>query len=209
MAQPTKNAELTIKLPTPENTPGMSLVECMAKRRSVRDFSQDALSLMQLSQLLWAAQGVTGYADHKRTPPSAGALHPLETYVAVGNVDRLAPGLYHYDPKDHSIAQVLNSDIRAALGQAALSQNWLADAAVSVIFSAVFDRTTRKYGRRGIRYVHMDSGFAAENLHLQAVALGMGTVVIGAFDDDEVSQVLRLPTSEQPLLILPIGWEQA
>jgi SagB-type dehydrogenase family enzyme len=172
----------------------------------VREFTDRPITQEHLSQLLWSSQGVTGQANHKRTPPSAGGLHPLETYVVIGNVDSLNQGIYRYTPGAHTLAMVSDIDVRLDLGRAAVNQTWLADASAVFVFSAVYERTTRKYGERGLRYVHMDAGFAAENLHLQAVALGLGTVVIGAFIDDEVHRVMQLNPDEQPLLILPIGW---
>jgi SagB-type dehydrogenase family enzyme len=206
MAQIQTESSKYISLPSPELKGSCSLEECLQKRRSVREFSRRSISSAQLSQLLWSAQGITGHADRKRTPPSAGGLHPLETYVVVGNVDGLEPGIYKYTAGIHALAQSDDTDVRQAIGIAALNQTWLADAPVAFVFAAIYERTTGKYGDRGMRYVHMDVGFAAENLHLQVVALGMSTVVIGAFDDDEVHQVMGLSSEERPQLIMPVGW---
>lgn len=206
MAQIQTESSKIISLPPPELKGSCSLEECLQKRRSVREFSRRSISSAQLSQLLWSAQGITGHADRKRTPPSAGGLHPLETYVVVGNVDGLEPGIYKYTAGIHALAQSDDTDVRQAIGIAALNQTWLADAPVAFVFAAIYERTTGKYGDRGMRYVHMDVGFAAENLHLQVVALGMSTVVIGAFDDDEVHQVMGLSSEERPQLIMPVGW---
>ena len=195
-----------VSLPEPNTVGDGSLEEAMLRRRSVREFTDRPITQEHLSQLLWSAQGVTGQANHKRTPPSAGGLCPLETNVVIGSVDSLNQGIYRYAPGAHTLEMVSDMDVRMALGRAAVNQTWLADASAVFVFSAVYERTTRKYGERGLRYVHMDAGFAAENLHLQAVALGLGTVVIGAFIDDEVHRVMRLNPDEQPLLILPIGW---
>ena len=206
MTTENRNLPRSISLPEPETKSDISLEEVLVRRRSVREFKADPITLSQLSQLLWSAQGVTGAYDHKRTPPSAGALHPLETYIIVGDVDGVDGGIYQYTPGEHSLAMIDERDVRLELGKAAVNQTWLADAAVVFVFAAIYERTTVKYGERGTRYVHMDVGFAAENLHLQAVAQGMGTVVIGAFVDDEVHDVLGLAPEERPLLILPIGW---
>lgn len=206
MAQHITNISKSISLPEPVTNSDNSLEDLLRRRRSVRDFIKRPISRTQLSQLLWSAQGVTGHSDHKRTSPSAGALHPLETYVIVGNVDGVFPGIYRYTPGEHTLAMVDDRDARLALGRAAANQTWLADASVVFVFAAIYERTTGKYGERGVRYVHMDSGFAAENLHLEAVALGLGTVVIGAFIDAEVHRVLQLTPEEHPLLILPVGW---
>ena len=208
MVQNLSESSKNISLPPPEIVGNSSLEECLVKRRSVREFSRRSISLAQLSQLLWSAQGITGHADRKRTPPSAGGLHPLETYVVVGNVDGLEPGIYKYADVRPMLSQLDDTDVRQAIGIAALNQTWLADAPVAFVFAAIYERTTNKYGDRGIRYVHMDAGVAAENLHLQVVALGMGTVVIGAFDDDEVHKVMGLPSEERPQLIMPVGWSK-
>lgn len=195
-----------VSLPEPNTVGDSSLEEAMLRRRSVREFSDHPIKLEHLSQLLWSAQGVTGVANHKRTPPSAGALHPLETYVVIGNVEGLDQGIYRYAPGAHTLVMVSDVDVRLDLGRAAVDQTWLAEASTVFVFAAIYERTTRKYGERGLRYVHMDAGFAAENLHLQAVALGLGTVAMGAFNDDEVHRVMQLNPDEQPMLILPIGW---
>lgn len=209
MAKNLPESSKTILLPPPELTGSCSLEECLKKRRSVREFSRRSISLAQLSKLLWSAQGVTGHVERKRTPPSAGGLHPLETYVVAGNIDGLIPGIYKYVVGSHVLAKLDDTDVRQSLGRAAVNQNWLADAPAVFVFSAIYERTTGKYGSRGTRYVHMDAGFAAENLHLQVVALGMGTVVIGAFEDDEVHRVMGLSSEEQPQLIMPVGWPKS
>jgi len=206
MDQDSSDSSNVISLPAPFIEGDTSLEACLQRRRSVREFAHRPLSGAQLSQLLWSVQGITGHANHKRTPPSAGGLHPFETYIAIGNVDGFAPGFYRYATDSHSLSLVIDEDVRLALGKGAVNQTWLADASVVFVFAAVYERTTTKYGERGVRYVHMDAGFAAENLHLQAVALGLGTVVIGAFVDDEVHLVMRLTPDERPLLILPVGW---
>jgi SagB-type dehydrogenase family enzyme len=181
------------------------LEQALQGRRSVREFLDETISLAELGQLLWAAQGITGLYDYKRAAPSAGGLCPLETYVLAGNVDGLARGLYKYQAKGHGLVIVSDRDVRFELGRAAVDQTWLADGAAVFLFAAVYERTTGKYRDRGFRYVHMDVAFAAENLHLQAAALGLGTVVMGAFDDDKVHQVVGLAPDERPLLIMPVG----
>ena len=206
MAQEISESVESISLPTPKTEGLVSLEETLVRRRSVRDYVSQPISLVQLSQLLWSAQGVTGHGEHKRTPPSAGALHPLETYAVIGNVGSLDKGIYRYSPGKHALTLAYNGDFLAALGRAAVNQTWLVEGSVVFVFTAIYERTTQKYGERGVRYVHMDVGFAAENLHLQAVALGLCTVIIGAFVDEEVHRVMQLPPDEHPLLILPVGW---
>lgn len=160
--------------------------------------------MAQLSQLLWAAQGITS-RDGKRTAPSAGALYPLEVYVIAGKVTGLEPGVYHYQPTRSSLLQRSAGDLRRALGRAAHGQFWVASAPAVAVITGIVSRTARGYGARAERYVAIECGAAAENLALEAVALGLGTVPVGAFDDAAVSRVLSLPTGEKPLLILPIG----
>ncbi len=195
----------TIRLPKPRLSGTISLEEAIQKRRSLREFGRRQVSVKQLSQLTWAAQGITGPKPYKRAAPSAGGRCPLELYLLIDEIEALEPGLYHYQADDHILTLVDDRDLRLALGHAADEQTWLADAPVVFLFTAVYQRTMTKYGRRGVRYVHMDVAFAAQNLHLQAVALGLGTVVMGAFDDDQVHQVIGLPEEERPLLIMPVG----
>ena len=209
MSDPPDAPSTIFYFPPPQVHGSVSFESCLSTRRSVRDFSTKEITVNMLGQLLWSIQGVTGHASYKRTPPSAGGLHPLNIDVVIGAVDGLMPGIYRYLPKQHSLKRNHTVDVRMELGNAALDQTWLSDAAVSVVISAIYEKTTRKYGERGYRYVHMDSGFAAENLHLQAVALGLGTVVMGAFSDDQVHQVMNLSEEEKPLLILPIGWPKS
>ena len=197
----------TIMLPQPAHAADKSLEELLRQRRSVRDYQAAALQLSDISQLLWAAQGIT-HPKGFRTAPSAGALYPLELYVVAGNVNDLAAGVYHYQADGHRLARMQSGDQRKPLAQAALAQTWVRDAAAVVVFAAVYDRTTRKYGQRGVRYVHMEVGHAAQNLFLQAEALGLATVVVGAFRDDELAGVLQLPAEVRPLLLMPVGQGQ-
>jgi SagB-type dehydrogenase family enzyme len=170
----------------------------------VREFGRDAISLEETSQILWAAQGITHPAGY-RTAPSAGALYPLEIVLIAGNVASLATGIHRYDPRAHALDAGANGDRRAAIAGAALAQGWIADAAVVLVVAAVEERTTKKYGRRGIRYIHIEAGHAAQNVYLQAAALGLGTTIVGAFDDDAVTQIADLRPGETPLCLLPIG----
>lgn len=162
------------------------------------------LTLAEVSQLLWATQGITD-PEGKRTAPSAGALYPLEVFLAAGGQDELPAGIYRYRPQDHDLIPVVQGDKRAQLAAAALEQDWLNDAPVTIVIAAVCERTARKYKQRAERYVHMEVGHAAQNVHLQAVALDLGTVVVGAFDDAEVKPVLTLALNEEPLCLMPVG----
>ncbi len=194
-----------IDLPEPSVRGQYSLEESIAQRRSIRDFDPSrSLSLAEISQLLWAAQGTTDNRGF-RTAPSAGALYPLEVHLVAGAVKGLLPGIYRYLPHEHRLIRVDEGDKRTALAQAALGQSWVETGAAVIVFSAIYERTTRKYGDRGIRYVHMEVGHAAQNVFLQSVSLRLGTVVVGAFYDHSVKSLLKMRHEEQPLCIMPIG----
>jgi SagB-type dehydrogenase family enzyme len=195
---------IKITLPEPRYNSDISAEEAIIKRRSVRDYEDKALNLPELAQLLWSAQGITG-SSGKRAVPSAGATYPLEVYAVIGNVESIPQGIYRYRPHQNELLKVVDEEQRWALYRAALEQEWVTEAAIDIVVTAVYDRTTQRYGERGIRYVHMEAGHAAQNIYLQAVALDMGTVVIGAFDDDQVSEVLKLPDDEVPLYVIPVG----
>jgi len=194
----------TIILPEPRNSGDISVEEALLERRSIRNYKNEALTLAEISQLLWAAQGITHTGGY-RTAPSAGALYPLEVYVVAGNVDGLRPGIYKYRPQGHELEKVAEGYVRAELCATALDQECIEDGAVVLVFAAVYERTTGKYGERGVRYVHMEVGHAAQNVYLQAVSLGLGTVVVGAFDDDEVERLLHMQDNERALCIMPVG----
>lgn len=192
----------SIKLPEPKLSGKTSVEEALSKRRSARDYTKNFLHIKDISQLLWSAQGITNKRGD-RTAPSAGALYPLEIYVAVGDVKVLKSGLYHYDPEKHSLKLQAEGDLRAKLAGVSLHQNSIEKAPAVIIISAVYERTRRKYGERGNRYVHMEAGCAAENIYLQCESLGLATVFIGAFEDAKVKKVLGI--QEEPLAIMPVG----
>ncbi len=194
----------TIKLPEPKYDSDISIEEALLERRSVRSYKDSPLTLAEVSQLLWSAQGITSPGG-LRTAPSAGALYPLEIYVVAGNVDNLQDGVYRYNPYKHELVRVVKGDKRIELCDAALGQTSVRNAAAVIVFSAVYERTTVKYGDRGVQYVHMETGHAAQNVFLQTVPLNLGTVVIGAFHDDAVKKVLKMSDREQPLYIMPVG----
>lgn len=194
----------SIALPPPQTSDGKSLQQSLQQRRSVREYKNTTLSLSQLGQLLWAAQGIT-HSEGLRTAPSAGALYPLEVYFVANNVETLEPGAYHYLPQRHELSLHRKGDFGRPLARAAYAQNWLQQAAVVIVITANYEKTTVKYGKRGERYVHIEVGHAAENLFLQAEALDLGAAVVGAFYDDEVTDVLQLPTDVSPLLLMPVG----
>ena len=194
----------TIKLPDPKYDSDTSIEETLRRRRSVRSFNDSPLTLAEISQLLWAAQGITT-PKGLRAAPSAGALYPLEVYVIAGNVDGLPDGVYNYRPYRHELVMVVKGDKRTELCSASLDQTSVRNAAAAIVFAAVYERTTVKYGDRGMQYVHIETGHAAQNVLLQAVPLALGTVVIGAFYDDAVKNILKMSDRERPLYIMPVG----
>ena len=181
-----------------------SLESLLAQRRSVRDYTASPLNIDDIGRLAWAAQGITDARGY-RTAPSAGALYPLELYIVAGNIDGLSDGVYRYSPSSHDLVPIIAGDFRTRLARAAYAQNWIEDAATIFVFTGIFERTTRKYGNRGRRYVYVEAGHAAQNLFLQSQSLGLATVVVGAFDDDAVAGVLNLPDDVRPLLLMPAG----
>jgi len=188
-----------IALPSPDTAGGMSLTETLAKRRSVREFAPDSLTLEQISQLAWAAQGITEPNRGLRTAPSAGATYPLELYLLTKD------GIFHYVPQGHKLVQLGEVDRRGELAQAALGQASVAGAALDIVIAGVFSRTEAKYRGRARQYVYIEAGHVGQSIHLQAVALGLGSVSVGAFRDQAVSEVLGLAEEETPLYIIPVG----
>lgn len=191
-------------LPNPSLKGGFSLEQLLVRRRSIREYPDKALTLTEVGQLLWSAQGIT-HSQGFRSAPSAGALYPLELYIVAGQVDGLPSGVYHYQVQQHQLLKISDTDIRKDLAKAALSQSWVNNAAAVIVFTADYDRTTRKYGKRGKRYVHIEVGHAAQNLFLQSEALELATVVVGAFNDKKVISVLGVADDLQVLLLMPVG----
>ncbi len=185
-------------LPPPDLQGAIPLERAIAARRSVREFEDGPLDERRLSQLLWATQGVTG-ADGLRAAPSAGALYPLELYVATNT------GLQHYDPAHHALDAVGTRDLRPSMCRAALEQASIRQAPAVFVIAAVYARTARQYGEWSVRYVDMEIGHAAQNLLLQAVALGLAGVPIAAFHEDRMRSALGLPEHEEPRYLIPVG----
>jgi len=188
-----------ITLPKPNQDGSMSLEQAIAIRRFRRDFLPQPLALGQISQLTWAAQGQDAHSNY-RTAPSAGATYPLELFVVTSD------GLFQYLPAKHSLEKLADQDLRPALASAAWGQEFIEAAPLTLVFAAQFPRTTKRYGQRGIRYVYMEAGHAAQNAHLQAEALGLGSVAVGAFDDTSVSKVLSLPDCLEPIYLVVVGY---
>lgn len=191
-----------IKLPKVNLKGELSLEETLKERKSRRSYQKSELKIDEISQLLWAAQGINRN-DGGRTAPSAGALYPLEIYLLVGNVKNLNVGLYQYDPMNHSLIIKNNKNLIPSLTN--VMQQFVTNGAAIIIITGVYERTTQKYGERGIRYVHMDVGFTCQNIYLQAESLGLGTVFMGAFNDNLLSDILQLPKNHKPLGVMPVG----
>jgi len=198
--------ERMFKLPPPNKKGPLSFEEALIKRKTVRSFRPDPLKLEELSQLVWSTNGLVDPYG-RRVIPSAGALYPLEIYVAVGErgVEGLGKGVYWYLPEEHALKLLKPEDVRRELSEASLWQTWMAQAPVMVVLAAEYARTTSKYRERGYRYVLMEIGHSAQNLFLQAVSLGLGAGIVGAFYDEEVKRILSLPMNHDPLLLMPVG----
>ena len=198
----------TVDLPDPRFQSDHSIEEVIKNRRSVRSYSSEQVTLGELSQILWAAYGITKkipggpsfLRGGLRTAPSAGALYPLEIYVVAGDVKDLEDGIYLYDSENHKLKQLQIGDKRDELTSAGLDQMMLSRAPLSLVYSAIFKRTTKKYGERGReRYVMMDVGHSAENVYLQAGAIDLGTCAVGAFSDLQLKMLINMTQEEEPL----------
>lgn len=188
----------TITLLQPEARGPLSLEETLLSRRSVRDFTEEELTLNEVSQLLWAMQGITN-EQGGRTAPSAGAIYPLEVYVA------LPQGFYHYSPYRHELDLRESADVRDVIAKDSLKQASVYNAMAVFLITGVVERTAHTYEDRAERYMFMEAGHVAQNMHLQAVALGLGSVPVGAFIDAHLHEDLFLPEDHKPLYVLPVG----
>jgi len=189
-----------VRLPRPRVTGPVSVEQALVQRRSVREFGAKDLTTGQISQLAWAAQGITERERGFRSAPSAGALYPLEVYFVKRD------GVFRYVPEGHKLLQVSEQDLRSALSRAALGQAAVRAAPLNIVITAFYERTRVKYGARAQRYVHIETGHVGQNIHLQAVALGLVSVSIGAFEDQAVARLLGLASDETPLYIIPVGY---
>ena len=188
-----------ITLPKPKVKGSISLEETIARRRSVREFADRDITQEEISQLLWAAQGITDKTRSLRSVPSAGALYPLEIYLLTKD------GLFHYSVDEHALEILGRRDLRPELARAGFNQAMIQEAAADIVMCAVFERITSKYAERGASYVYMEAGHTAQNIHLMAVSLGLASVPVGAFDDKSVKAVLGLDNNRKPLYIIPVG----
>ncbi len=189
-------------LPKPKLKGAVSVEESIYKRRSVRNYASKTVSLEDVSQILWACQGITDPRGRFRAAPSPGALYPLEVYIVKDD------GVFHYMPTGHKLEAISDKNLKAELAAAAWGQVFIQDAGLDIIICAVYDRVTAKYGKNGIRWTDMEAGHAAQNVFLQAEALGLSGVPVGAFDENAVSRLLNLPRESKPIYILPIGYKR-
>lgn len=201
--------EQVVKLPAPAFRGTMSVEEALKARRTVRHFTTGSLTLAQVSQILWGADGVSDPRGY-RTAASAGATYPLEIYLVAGEqgVEGLPAGVYRYRVADQVLEPMAGGDFRPAVARASLHQFWMAEAPVMVVIAALYRRCTARYGERGVMYTHMESGLVAQNLFLQAEALGLGAGIVGAFQDQVLAQLLKLPPEQVPLLVMPVGYKR-
>jgi SagB-type dehydrogenase family enzyme len=197
-------------LPKPSFDGKVSVEKAIKERRTIRDFRERSLTINHISQLLWAAQGITDPKEGKRAAPSGGALYPLDIYLVIGEnrAEGMEAGVYHYLPEVHSILLISKGDRRKEIASASLWQMWMAKAPVIFIITAEYRRITGKYGERGVRYALIEVGHVGQNLFLQAEALGLGAGIVGAFNDADVLKTMGAPSKHEPLLIMPVGYKK-
>jgi SagB-type dehydrogenase family enzyme len=197
-------------LPDPMLDGDVSLERTIHQRRTIRSFESKALTLKQFSQLLWAAQGITEKGGFKRAAPSAGALYPMDIYGAIGKdcIEKLDPGIYLYEPANHSVSLVQEGDFRKDIAIASLGQMWMAHPPLTFVITAEYSRIMVKYGQRGIRYAMIEAGHIGQNIFLQSQAMGLEAGIVGAFEDEKVIKIMGIKKTHEPLLIMPVGYER-
>ena len=198
-------------LPSPQLSGNMSVETAIQNRRSVRSFSNQALNISSISQILWSAQGITDNQSNLRATPSAGQVYPLEMYVVVGNgsVNGLAPGAYHYVPSNNTLEKTVNGDLRSQLSSIATGQQSVNQAPVDFVITGNYKKMIDKYKDPTLctRFVDIEAGHAGENMYLEAESMGIATVAIGSFNETQITQLLELPQNETPLYIFPTGYK--
>lgn len=194
----------TVKLPEPETKGGPPIWDCLRKRRSVRDYKTQTVSLKELSQILWGSYGVTAkeWGYYLKTAPSAGALYPIEIYVASFNVEGLKKGIYHFNPKDMTLIGVFEGDFSGEITSACLGQDFILDSAFTLVLTAIPSRTMGRYRERGVRYILMDLGCIIQNIYLSLTAMNMGGCIIGAFSDSAMNKIMNLNPEKELVLAL-------
>ncbi len=198
-----------IKLPAPVTKGAMSVEEALQNRRTTRKFANRSLELAQISQLLWAGDGINN-PQGKRTAPSGKATYPMDLYVVAGErgVTGLAPGIYHYKVAEHALEPVAKGEFRAAVAKACNSQVWMTEAPVILVISGDYKRSEVKNGDKAPLYTHIEAGLIAENIFLQTGALGLGAGIAGGMNDKALGQALKLPPANIPFLVMPVGHKQ-
>jgi SagB-type dehydrogenase family enzyme len=208
----TKNANGIITLPSPQLTGNISVEEAIQNRRSIRKFSNESLSINNVSQILWAAQGITNKQSSLRAAPSAGQVYPLEIYLIAGTegVNGLEEGVYHYSPSNNTLEKKINGDLRADLSSIADNQPWVKQAPVNILITGNYQKMIDKYTDKELctRFVDLEAGHVGENIYLQSETLGLVTVSLGSFNETQLKQLLQLPDNETPIYIFPVGHPQ-
>ena len=201
-----------IALPSPSHKGTVSVEEALKARRTHRSFQSRPLTLKQFSQILWGAYGVTSqkYGSFLKTAPSAGALYPLDIYgvIGQGGVETLAPGVYHFHAENHAVELVKQGDLRAEVARQALQQMWMARAPLMLVITGEYNRSSVKYGPRGVTYIHIEAGHVGQNIFLQAEAIGLKAGIVGAFNNKQIIRAMGIPPSHNPLLIMPVGYSE-
>jgi SagB-type dehydrogenase family enzyme len=211
LPSPPCSAADAVKLPKPSFTGKLPVEKAMLQKKSVREFANKPLTLAEVSQILWAANGNLAVdavsSATTKVIPSAGGLYPLEVFVVSGKeaVTGLAEGVYQYNPSANTLQTLGGGDNRAVVASACLSQLWMARAPIMVVIGGVFGRTTAKYGDQGVRYVFMEAGNSNQNIYLQAESLGLKVATVGAFESGQVASAAKLPSGVTPLLVMPVG----
>jgi SagB-type dehydrogenase family enzyme len=205
----TGRKERQMNLPKPRLKGEVSVEQAIKHRRTIRSYLSKSLTLGHLSQIFWAGQGITGDRGYKRSAPSGGALYPMDIYAIVGDngVKGLKAAIYHYDPHKHAALLITEGDFRKDVARSSLSQMWMAEAHLNLVITSEYSRITSNYGTRGERYAMIEAGHIAQNIFLQAEALGLRAGIVGAFDDEDVNRIMKINRSHEPLLILPVGYE--
>jgi len=193
-----KSGGETFKLPPPRHDSEVSIEKALLERRSIRSYQEEPLTLKDLSQILWAAQGITEPKRGLRAAPSPRAAYLLEVYVLPGDVTNLPMGLYRYQPEGHELIKIADGDKKAELFKAA-GQAPIKNAPVALVIAGLSEKTQNP------AWMYLEAGHAAENVYLQSVSLKLGTVAMGGFKEDEVRKVLNLSEKERVLYIMPIG----
>lgn len=188
-----------ILLHPPEQRDGKPMLEMIAQRRSHREFFRQPITLPELSQLIWATQGITerAWGYDLRATPSAGALYPIETYVVVNRVNGLNPGIYHLNVKEYQLIFLKEGNFGEDLSNAGLGQEMLEEASCVFVWTAMVARSKWKYRERAYRYIYMDAGHIGQNLYLAATAMNLGCCTVGAFFDEEIDKLIGVDGKEE------------